>query len=124
MPVGIFRPRQAVQRITVNAGNRCFIAGGAGRNRQRPPHYTGPAIPPPSWTTGVAIAPIYLRERFVGVGEFTVTNLPAGVTVDRLTGVISGTPTAAGSGPSQARLEAVGEGFPAATAPQFFWTVA
>lgn len=34
---GIFRPRQpAVQRVTANAGNRGFIAGGHGANRMLP----------------------------------------------------------------------------------------
>jgi hypothetical protein len=120
---GILRPRQAVQRVTANAGNRAFVAGGAGKNRQRAPHYTGPAIPPQSWAVGVAIVPIALRDSFTGVGHFVVTDLPAGVTVDRVTGIIAGTPTAAGSGPSQARLEAVQDGVPAAVAPTFLWTV-
>lgn len=32
---GIFRPRQGVQRVTANAGNRAFIAGGRGPNRAK-----------------------------------------------------------------------------------------
>lgn len=37
MKTGIFRPRQQVQRITPNAGNRTVIAGGRGLGRPRPP---------------------------------------------------------------------------------------
>jgi hypothetical protein len=33
MSRGIFRPRQSVGRITANAGNRVFIAGGRGPGR-------------------------------------------------------------------------------------------
>jgi hypothetical protein len=33
---GIYRPRQSVQRITANAGNRAFIAGGRGPGRRLP----------------------------------------------------------------------------------------
>jgi hypothetical protein len=33
---GIFRPRQGVQRVTANAGNRAFIAGGRGPGRRLP----------------------------------------------------------------------------------------
>ena len=33
---GIYRPRQSVQRVTANAGNRAFIAGGRGPGRRLP----------------------------------------------------------------------------------------
>jgi len=36
MKNGIFRPRQSVQRMTANAGNRAFIAGGRGPGRRLP----------------------------------------------------------------------------------------
>jgi hypothetical protein len=36
MRQGIFRPRQGVQRVTANAGNRAFIAGGRGAGRRLP----------------------------------------------------------------------------------------
>jgi hypothetical protein len=36
MSTGFFRPRQGVQRVTANAGNRAFIAGGRGPNRRLP----------------------------------------------------------------------------------------
>lgn len=48
MTKGIFRPRQAaVQRLTPNAGNRAFIAGGKGPNRLLPtvvPHRLARAL--------------------------------------------------------------------------------
>lgn len=50
MRLGIFRPRQVVQRVTANAGNRAFIAGGVGPGRQalRPaPTSPAPAAQPP-----------------------------------------------------------------------------
>lgn len=50
MRLGIFRPRQVVQRVTANAGNRVFIAGGVGPGRQalRPaPTSPAPAAQPP-----------------------------------------------------------------------------
>jgi hypothetical protein len=36
MTTGIYRPRQSVQRVTANAGNRAFIAGGRGPGRRLP----------------------------------------------------------------------------------------
>lgn len=36
MSRGIFSPRSSVGRITANAGNRVFIAGGRGPNRRLP----------------------------------------------------------------------------------------
>jgi hypothetical protein len=53
MSTGFFRPRQGVQRVTANAGNRAFIAGGRGPGRRTP------AGTPPALT---------LRQALIAVG--------------------------------------------------------
>jgi hypothetical protein len=93
---GIYRARQGVQRVTPNFGNFAFVKGGAKAIR---PVFIGPGTGPLSWTQGVPITPIDYRHLFRGPGEFFGINVPPGVTINRQTGVLSGTPTGTGTFP-------------------------
>ena len=61
MKTGIFRPRQQVQRVTANAGNRAFIAGGRGPGRPHPP-----AQPKPGTLAGAVLEQL---EQLAGGGK-------------------------------------------------------
>ena len=103
---GVFRPRQSIQRVTPNAGNRRVIAGGVGVGRQDtplatrtelPPVFNGPLIPTITGKQAVAIVPVATAGRFDYVlgAVFTKTGTawPAWMLLDAF-GVISGTPPA------------------------------
>lgn len=99
MARSMFRPRGAFGRVAPNQGNRRFIAGGQGTLGW--PTFIGPNIADINATAGVAITPIDCKPRFANdLGPAVVWSQvgawPAWLTLDPVTGVISGaTPVSA-----------------------------
>ena len=75
-----------------------------------------------TWTAGVAVAPLVLTASDPGGGQlqFTATGLPVGLVINGATGVISGTPTTAGTGTATVT---VNNGV-VSTVQSFTWTIA
>ena len=76
-------------------------------------------------TRGTAISPLTIAASDPDAGQtirFTATGLPAGLSIAATTGVISGTPTTAGT--SSVAIRATDNGSPALTgSASFTWTI-
>jgi hypothetical protein len=90
----LFAPRQGV---TARVGRRGDVVKGA-KAVARAPKWGGQSFSAIVWPSGVAIAPIDFKGRWIGATSFGGVTLPAGLTIHATTAVVSGTPTTPSTG--------------------------
>jgi hypothetical protein len=96
MRQGILR-KGAFSRVTANAGNRAFIKGGYPKWLPQPPKFVGPPIPSQDCTVGVPYS-YDASVHFTGKGTYSLAgDTIAWLSIDPVSGVMSGTPDAPGT---------------------------